>query len=448
MYDEDKEELTSLGGKELEIEDLRSRGADTKAQLDATTRAIEQMDLESQATGRISVMSNGDRPLTPFRDTRPTFAAAGGLGGVVVSFGSIILLGLLGRRMDRPEDARTHIVGLPLLGVLPELPDDLADPEQAAIASHSVHQIRALLQIMGRHDRNQVFGITSPAAGTGKTSLTLALGVSFAAAQLKTLLIDCDFVGGGLTERVNLIIRRKIGQILLSEGLINQAQLEEALKLEKESRRRLSEILVEAGYVTESNLTALVANHREVREVLGVLNALSGEDIRNCITETGIENLSMLPLGDASPQHAGCLSPGSLHALIEAAKERFDVVLLDTGPVPGSLEASVVTSQVDAVVLTVARGEQGGSVDTSIAHLVNVRARIAGLVFNRAKTQDVIRYGSSGLIHSRSVTSSNRLKGVMADLTEEFERFGPVARAVASYVPTATSKPRLPKSDD
>lgn len=435
-----KSDLIMLGGQELEIEDLRARGEDVKAELDATSHAIEQMDLESQAAGRISVMSMADKPLGPFRDTRPTYAGTGAFGGIVLGFGSILLVGLVGRRLDRPEDARTNIVGLPLLGVLAQLPDDLADPEQAAIVSHCVHQIRTLLQIMGQGTRQQVFGITSPAAGTGKTSLTLALGISFAAAQLKTLLIDCDLVGGGLTDRVNAITHQLIGQILQSKGLLNEEQLREGLQLAQQSNRRLGTVLIELGYLTESQLSEAAANQNQNGELCGVLDALGGIDLENCVTETGIDGLSILPLGGASPQHAGRLSPNAFHRMIETARKRFDVVLVDTGPVPGSLEASVVASQVDAVVLTVSRGEQAQFIDTSVSHLVSVGAKIAGLVFNRAKNVDVLRYGSSGLASTSRSSSTARSGGKISELAPESKRFGPVARAVASYVPAPKSK--------
>ena len=58
-------------------------------------------------------------------------------------------------------------------------------------------------------------------------------------------------------------------------------------------------------------------------------------------------------------------------------------MLIDTGPVPGSLEASVVASQVDEVILTVARGEQRALAERSATHLSALGARVAGIVFNR-----------------------------------------------------------------
>ena len=93
--------------------------------------------------------------------------------------------------------------GMTLLGILPNLPDRLTDPAQAATAAHCVHQIRTMLQINAGEDSN-VFAVTSASPGDGKTSLTLALGLSFAASGSRTLLIDCDLVGAGLTSRLDM----------------------------------------------------------------------------------------------------------------------------------------------------------------------------------------------------------------------------------------------------
>ena len=72
---------------------------------------------------------------------------------------------------------------------------------KTALVSHSIHQIRGMLQIQGGARNHNVFAVTSPVAGRGKTTLTHALGVSFAHANARTLLIDCDMIGGGLSAR-------------------------------------------------------------------------------------------------------------------------------------------------------------------------------------------------------------------------------------------------------
>src|SRR5690606_27084547 len=91
---------------------------------------------------------------------------------------------------------------------------------------------------------------------------------------------------------------------------------------------------------------------------VGLLDALGGEDMRQCVADSGFKGLSILPIGQAQPHDAGRLSPTSIRGLFHEALKLYDVILVDTGPIPASLEASVVATEADGVILTVSRGEQ------------------------------------------------------------------------------------------
>lgn len=432
-------EVKEIGRTMLELQRLRGEHDAIKAKLDGTLRRQEEQRIEADfaLANRVVVLSHGERPLGPYKDTRPVFAAAGALGGGSLFFGLIAALALLDRRVRNVHDAGNGVNATPMLGVLPALPDGLEDPEQAALAAHCVHEIRAHLQIRGGPSGHQAIAITSPVAGTGKTSLTLALGVSFATSNHRTLLIDFDFVGGGLSARVDALIRRKIGNILEAQGLITAAELGDALRVAQETDRKLGQVLVEMGYLSPSELNSAIASQDE--EVLGLLDVLSGERLANCVAETGIPGLHVLTVGHASAHHVGRLSPAGVQRVLRAAREEFDMVLVDTGPTPGSLEASMVASQVDGVILAVSRGEQRPLVERCASHLVSVGAQVAGIVFNRATARDM----SDRMAGSSSVMTSARTR-VAAELRESVEsaNFGPIARAVASYAPVANGPDR------
>jgi polysaccharide biosynthesis transport protein len=344
----------------------------------------------------------------------------------------MLLTGLLNARLDRPDDADAQLAHVPLLGMLPVLPDDLAKPEQAALAAHCVHEIRTRLQILAQGSLRHTFAVTSPTAGAGKTSLTLALGLSFAAANQRTLMIDCDIVGGGLTRRVDAIVRRRIGAILVREGLIDTRQLQEALANCARSGRRIGEVLVDLGYLTAEALKAAIS--AQGAEAMGLLDALEGEDVLACVAETGIDRLFIMPLGSASVHDAASLSVKAFQQLLDSAAREFDVVIVDTGPILGSLEASVVASQADAVVLAVAKGEAKSLVTKAMAQVSVLGTRIAGMVFNRARDEDVVRYGSH-ISSSHRVRSGSDTAVIEHREVPEADRLGPMARAVASWSP-------------
>jgi Mrp family chromosome partitioning ATPase len=128
----------------------------------------------------------------------------------------------------------------------------------------------------------------------------------------------------------------------------------------------------------------------------------------------------------------------ALRSVIKQARELYDTVLIDTGPVPGSLEASAVAAAADAVVLVVSRGEQRPLAEKSIRHLHDIGASVAGLVFNRAEQRDMDLTATTGRLGSyeRSVLPSR--DGQAAERAEA-PKLGPVALAVATRRPTGTS---------
>lgn len=347
-------------------------------ELTETVALIGSIMLESEAAGRAQVLSTGGLPQKPFNTgKRKQLAALGGMAGFGIGFALILLLGLMDRRLRHFEDAQSGFGGLRMLGVLPELPDDLTDPDQAVLASHCVHQVRTLLQI-DRGPEGFILAITGPAAGSGKTSLTMALGMSFASSGSKTLLLDCDIVGGGLTRRM-----------------------------------------------LDKSRTA---------KIPGVLEACNGTAFDDCIIKTAIPNLDLLPIGAALPSQAGDLSPAAVRKLLAKAREKYETVLVDTGPVLGSLEAAMVSAQADKTVVIVSRGDQKPIVTKSLAHLRSIGANIAGIVFNYADAVDVERstYASVTVSQNRRQDDHalNEVKWIDRDTSN---RYGPLATAVASY---------------
>jgi Mrp family chromosome partitioning ATPase len=430
LYEREKAETIELGRKNLQIEDLKAQADVVRTRLEETKARIEQLNVESVVSGRISVVSNGDRPLTPNDDKRIPFAAAGGMGGAALGMGVFVLIGLLDRRFRSIADAEMNFQQVSrILGILPSLPDDLADPEQVAVAAHCVHHIRALLQIHGGRSGQNVYAVTSPTAGDGKTSLTLSLGLSFAASGSRTLVIDCDVVGGGLTAKTEAIVRRRIGQILRREGLISDPQLREALRIAQESHRRLGEVLVSLGYSQEGDVArALSAQHEST---VGLFDVLAGEPLAECVTEAGARNLYVLPLGTTDPQNASQLSPAAVRHIIDQARKSFDVVLIDTGPILGSLEASIVAAEADQVVVVVSRGAQRLLAEKAIQRLIEIGSRVAGIVFNRANIDDTASSVYSSSMSTRSVSAGTMVR-VVSPETRGSRGMGPVASSVRS----------------
>jgi Mrp family chromosome partitioning ATPase len=432
--------LDSLTRLKRDIQDLRDQADQEKQNRDDIKKRIETQERVSRVPGRVRVIDTGNKPTEPAADSRPRLASLLGLGGVALGIGAFVLVGLFDGRVRGIDDARRTGLGQrPLLGLLPNLPPELSGPQQLVEAGHCVHQIRTMLQVWYGDMNRPVFAITGPAAGSGKTTLTLALGLSFAAAGARTLLIDLDLIGGGLTRRTGVVRRPRLGQLLRACGVIKQPALRGALKEAAASKAMLGQTLVRLGLVGEGDLaTALATQGAEAR---GVLDALNGLPLTACVCATEYPKLSILSRGKAAPHHAGTISPLAIQGLLDTARTQYDVVLIDTGPLPGSLEASAAVTAADGVVVTVSRGDARTMLHQCTQYLRAVGARVAGVVLNRASQADVVASGasSSGASNRRDesgVGETGKAEVFVRAATDAGVRgtFGPFGMAIA---PTA-----------
>ena len=433
MKDKAEAEYQELDQVSAQTDDLHSQMDETKKRLEDTRARIEQLNVESEMSGRITFPTDaqGERPLEPFKDTRRRFAAAGALGAGMLGFGLVLAITLLDRRVRNADEVSVRLSVGQLLGVLPALPADMSEPEQAAAAAHSVHQIRSMLQIRTTNPK-PCFAITSPLSGSGKTSLGLALAFSFASTGARTLIVDCDLVGGGLTRKLNATARKRIGSLLRKDGLINTTQLRAALKTAKSQGRQVGQVLIEMGLATKQDIDACVISQAKMS--IGLIDAVNGEPLLNCITPTGIDNCYVLPVGGATAHHAVSLSPSSVKRMIESARKLFDVIIIDSGPIPGSLEASAVAVAVDSVVMLVSRGEPRAVVEQCLARLRRVGAPLAGVVLNRVDSAEMVAHGGSLSLNSRNGSSSG-MPALLVKDTRLSADVGPIASAVVCSTP-------------
>jgi polysaccharide biosynthesis transport protein len=368
LVDNEKKETHELSSAKLNIQTLDNEIAKLKEELDTTDHAIAELSSETLMSGNLNVISEGYVPAQAAVDRRKQMAALGLIGGSSLPLGLLMLIGLMDSRHRFSDEITTDLSGVPLLGILPDLPDLLSNPEQASVAAHCVHQIRTMLQLSSESQNRRVFAVTSPSPGDGKTSLTLALGLSFAATGSKTLLIDADLIGAGLTARMN------------------------------------------------------------TGRPEGVLEAIASRTMLQHVVKTDVENLSILPVGSARPSASAMLTPAAVQRMVAEARNQYDVILIDTGPILGSIEASPVSVAADGVILTVARGQSRQLVEKSLAHLVAIGARLSGVVFNRANTYD-FRQSISRMSMQRLPSPYVNGNHPDSSVTQP-TNIGPIARAV------------------
>jgi capsular exopolysaccharide synthesis family protein len=187
--------------------------------------------------------------------------------------------------------------------------------------------------------------VSSPFQGDGKTTLAVSLGWSYAESGYKTLLLDADFIGRAMTHQF--------------------------------------------GHLKDNGLREIIRD---------------GE-IRDEIYELGHPNLSLLGVGFDRRISAANLSPRIMKDVIDSLRDRFDLIIIDSGPITASIEAMSVASAADGVVLALRRGRSRARLLECVEDIRSVGSDYIGVVLNYAERSDCLKYGSTSRM-SASVQSA------------------------------------------
>ncbi len=366
-----QEQQRQLTGKAQEMENKRTSIEQNRLNLNNIIRRLDDLRLQQgveQQMGQIQVFPPDAPPKVPAEDTRKRWSAILFMLGSMLPVLGVGVWGLVDRRYRYSDEALQEGPGnTTLLGILPRLPNDLRDQEQASAAAHCVHQIRTLIQL-GKSN-NRVYACTSSNPGDGKTSMALSLALSFAGSGSKTLIVDLDMIGQGLSRSLRM------------------------------------------------------------REQTGLYQSILDGSFKSRIRATHIDRLSLLPTGlEDDHRAANRLSEGQIVRLIESVRNDFDIVLIDTGPVLGSIEAHLVCAQADGVILVVGAGRARGQVKAAVDQLNRVGARLLGLVFNLAQPKD---FKTSAASQSFRSVRPDDDRPIARPASDEFAEFEPLPRVVA-----------------
>lgn len=357
----------------IALRDSRDKRADKQLSIAQVAQRLDQITTESQVedmdriTGKISITYSPKPANAPTSDARVKMAGVGFIGASSLPVMAVLVLGYFSHRIEYSDDDILMGSGNGIIGMLPDLGDSLTDKELADASAFAVHQIRSQLQIKNHLSETQVYGVTSPAPQDGKTSMIIAIGLSFAESGDRTLLVDLDFIGRGLSVHF---------------GHPNSPSLAESLD--------------------------------------------SIEEVDSLIHETEFAGLSILPAGFGDDERVSRLSPRSVGALISHLRTRFDTILIDSGPILASVEAAFVTPQADGMIMVVGRGQHKPLVKKAIEYVQSLEGNIIATIFNRALIQDLRQSSSSMSVHfSRQMSRQQQLANNRPGM-----RVGPVAGAL------------------
>jgi Mrp family chromosome partitioning ATPase len=358
----------------LAIKDLRSSLAQTQRRGTRITDELRRLLTTNDAIGVARVEQAPALPSSPVSDDRPVLASVGALAGGLLAFSVIFISAWLDKRVRTLDDLRALWPHVPVLGSVPVLAkgSESANTAQAVVA---VHRLRSVLEAIAGMERHKAFAVTSADVGAGKTSIAVALGASLARSGTKTLVIDCDLSGGSIRRQLALMaqksnLARAKQRLLPSPGVPAPEQ----------STQSFSDALVTHGAMKEEETQLMAVS---AVEQTGLVGYMSGKPLGSCVRPTRVPNLSILPSIGAEAQDLASLSLVRMVQLLDAARAEYDMVLIDTGPVPASGEATLAAAAADGVVLTVAPEHEQAQVQAAMDHLQLTQSRLLGVVLNR-----------------------------------------------------------------
>ena len=115
---------------------------------------------------------------------------------------------------------------------------------------------------------------------------------------------------------------------------------------------------------------------------------VNSKSIDECIHNTEVENLKILPCGTKPPNPAALLASQKFKDLIEKLKERFDLIMFDSSPVYPVADASLLSANVDAAILVIQAGStRRGIVQRAVDILKESNVKILGTILNQVEEE-------------------------------------------------------------
>ena len=287
-----------------------------------------------------SVVDEAQAPNSPISPNLTKSLMNASVIGLFLSFGIAFLLAMLDNRVSDVTQLR-KLTNLNHLGITPKIESTNGTPTSnkeriymyntmahyhpASQFSEAMQSVRTSLSCITPQGMPKSIMITSALAGEGKSTIAMNLAVSYAKSGMKVMLIDTDMRRSRHHDVFNFPV---------SPGL--------------------SEYLTSAVPVVPYGF----------KEIKG---------------------LSMIVSGDTVESPVDLLRSPRMIELINRCEQDYDLVVVDTPPVSGIADSTLVATLVESVLFVVGADQvPQDAVKQAIAQLQMVNAPIIGTIFNNA----------------------------------------------------------------
>jgi capsular exopolysaccharide synthesis family protein len=252
----------------------------------------QTMELAMPRTA-ISIKEPAEAPPFPARPRVALNLILGSLVGLMVGLGLAFFIEYLDTSVKTMEDVE-KMLGVPVLAIIPKNIRLLHKEPGDTPDAEAYRILRTNLEFNRKNSAANCIALVSGGRGEGKSTTLANLAFISAQGGYSTLIIDGD-------------LRRPVQHELF-----------------------------------------------DVKNETGLTNYLTTEmAINEVIVPTEIENLSMIPSGTLPADPVAILNSQRMSDLLAELKLRYDLVLLDSPPVLGVSDASVIASEADYTVIVV-----------------------------------------------------------------------------------------------
>ncbi|MDP0490062.1 MAG: polysaccharide biosynthesis tyrosine autokinase [Verrucomicrobiota bacterium JB023] len=132
----------------------------------------------------------------------------------------------------------------------------------------------------------------------------------------------------------------------------------------------------------------------DINNSVGLTNYLTTDlMLEDVILQTPVDNLYFMPSGVLPADAAGILNSRRMSELIQDVKQRFDLVLVDSPPILGVSDASVLASEVDLTMIVVQHRKLPRNMLMRVKQAVeNVGGHVIGVVLNNVDIRSDNQY--------------------------------------------------------
>lgn len=233
--------------------------------------------IKASTVSKNRILDTALMPDEPIKPKRKLIVLVGLILGLILGIALAFLRAFLDDRI-KTEDDVLHGTGVPLLGLIPNIKEEsekikvFLSPKSAI--AESFRNLRTNLQFMAKDRQAHVIAITSTVGGEGKTTICINLGGIMSMAEKKTIILNLDMRKPTLHQKFGL--QNSKGMSTLLSG----------------------------------------------RTALG-----------DVIQHTEYEHLDIIASGPVPPNPSELIQNEQMEKVLEALREMYDVIILDTPPI-------------------------------------------------------------------------------------------------------------------